>query len=795
MRKAIILCLLACFLATCMTRPAWADGRQYIGDQAPNTMGNSFENVKTQAEQELSLLPFFTTYDKEAERFWIFRRWPMSAYYFQTAPTSDGGFFQEKMQDAAASVLDATANLVFFLPKWEAYLACETIVAAFNDIIARNICGFVSDGVRAIGSQMAPEHLSGLIFMLALIVLGLAIALYIMRGQIMRALSRILIAVFCLMGFYLYIGNVGVWIPNVMEFINNASGVALISTTVFQSAPIINEYDGSSTGFNESSPVYTKPIVQSLNQTTNAMWHIFVGAPWAVGEFGHADPNRLKLTNEQLEYFNSHLPQGKQEIPAESYSDTVWLATGPEWELTLIKTLTQSDHPDPAAVVASGQGGKSGMHHVFAALTTVLPATVFLIFAFVVGLPVFFSQVMIMVMLFILPLALLLGMAGDGGLALMLKFLKALLGFLATKVIYGFYIGLTLMLAMAIGKTGNLYEAPGTASFLLAVLFGFAIYYHKKFFNGVLSIISFSPGSEHHHGIAQWVQGGMSFLKGAAVAGASAAGMKMIRGGGFPKRASASGAPVSVEGLRVEGGPDDSQGTSGQGKTPSPGGSPGAGGQSRSTRPGRLPGSPDSINRSGTGGSDSPQDSGGQGPPKKSGSPKSGGFPSTNSKKLSPEDRKNEKPGIYSGDEPPEIDPNDPYGQAPHYTNTNDAPQTLSRHDTHEEPEQESSRGTSGQNGPLDKGNSPSTSGQSGSPGPRNSPGADKQSSSPKSGGFPNTNSKKRSPENRKNEKPGIYSGDEPSIIDPDDPYGQDSHHPAKPESSTPPKKPSGENQ
>lgn len=531
-RAVFILVVLLCFIFNLGS--VYAADRKYIGDQTPASLfpqspaesTNLSVGTKDQTDLDQSLLPSLdklSNTNSDSGPNYIWKTWPVSSYYFTTMPNNDASWVEGKMQDAASSVLDAAANMLFFLPKVSTLLGCEIITAMYSDTLARGMCGFVSEGAKAIGGHLEANTFSGLIFVFALVVLGVGIALYIFKGQLMKALTNVAIAIVCLVGFYLYVANVGAWIPDTLSFINDASGLALSASTTMKGAPVTDGNSSNAAQASGSGRAQTTLMDQGLADCTNAMWHILVGAPWAVGQLGSCDPNKLKLQPEQVKYYTgrnvaAHYQAGNN--PAEalaemgviskildgSYADTVWLAGDPKSETALLGALTQSKGKNITTVRASAQGQKSGIHHIYTALLTILPGILFLVFAIVLGIPVFLSQIMIMVMLFIMPLVLLMGVAGDSGMHVVLKFLKSLLGFLATKIIYGFYIGLTIMLAMVITHIDQMKDSPGTCSFLLACIFFFAIVYRKKFFNTVLSIISFSPDAEHHHGLAQWLE-------------------------------------------------------------------------------------------------------------------------------------------------------------------------------------------------------------------------------------------------------------------------------------------------
>lgn len=529
MKKIFLLFLLLITLVL-NTNIVLAAERTYVGDQNLEVLGQDglSSAIEMQTKQDKSIIPF-SNYKSPNDSFnmdkeLIALKWPIASYFFMTAPSNNGGLLWGKMDDAAAQVLDAIANLMFFLPKIATLIGTGVLMFLFTDILASGMCNFVSDGVKIIGANLASDHLSGMLFSLALVLLGACVALYIFKGSIMKAFTNIFVAIICLVGFYVYVSNVNGWIPGLFNFINNATGLSISATTFVKYAPAPLPDATYSGGQESNSTENAKNILikQGLANCTNAVWHVFVAAPWALGEFGTSDPSKLQLTSDQVKYVNDHITtnftigkmvmnpgktvtdlilssitgQSYKSIPEGTYVDTLWLASNTNMEATALAALTAQDIGSASTFSASGMGTKSGIYHLFVAYMALLPPIIFVGFVLIVGLPVFFAQVMIMIMLFIMPLALILGMAGDGGIKLLIRFLKTFLGFAATKIVYGFYIGLTLMLAMVISQIGSLHDSPGTTEFLLAVLFGFAIYYHKKFFNAVMSIFTWTPGPD-----------------------------------------------------------------------------------------------------------------------------------------------------------------------------------------------------------------------------------------------------------------------------------------------------------
>jgi hypothetical protein len=67
-------------------------------------------------------------------------------------------------------------------------------------------------------------------------------------------------------------------------------------------------------------------------------------------------------------------------------------------------------------------------------------------------LPIILAQIAIVVLAIFLPLGLMLGLAGDTGIALMVKYFRWVIAALSVKVGYGLYFGVVMFLVCAVSR-------------------------------------------------------------------------------------------------------------------------------------------------------------------------------------------------------------------------------------------------------------------------------------------------------------------------------------------------------
>lgn len=482
--------------------PSQGQARTHIGDEIPAAnyqIGNG-PDISCEIEAEINAIPMF--YPEWAEDRLTWTAYPYSAYYFRNAPTEGANFFSGKISDAGACIVNNIANFFFMATRFCVTVGNNLLITCFDDTLLKNSIGFVMQTVKSISPFYETGTGSGIefIFFLALAGLGVSVCLLLLRAQVMKALSAVLVSVLCLSVLMIYTGHVESIIPPVISGLNNLTGISIMATSGLQDYVPEGEVTSPGTDIQvvDSDISDLSMLGLSMANLTNAIWFATVSGPWANGQFGTSDYSRLRMTPEEMERVNEALKrkgdsQRHKNLQSE-YIDTNYLASSEDVKEPLLAAITAPDidHGDHVITQsASGAGEQNAQRHITAAFWSMFPAAAFLVLMVLVGLPVFCSQIFLIGLLVILPFAFVAGIAGDRGRKVMLTFIQWTLQALTTKVVYGFYLGLVMMLVIITMRFAG--SNTGLSGFLLFLVFGAAAYARKHFYDLVMSLISLTP--------------------------------------------------------------------------------------------------------------------------------------------------------------------------------------------------------------------------------------------------------------------------------------------------------------
>ena len=117
------------------------------------------------------------------------------------------------MEDAATSVQDAVANLIFGITRSVTLIANNLVLICFDNYVGEAMFSAIGDVVSTF-TEFEEGGLMSLLFLIVLCVLGVGIAGFLIKAQLMRALSSVLIAVVCLACIVGYTFNVDINYPS-----------------------------------------------------------------------------------------------------------------------------------------------------------------------------------------------------------------------------------------------------------------------------------------------------------------------------------------------------------------------------------------------------------------------------------------------------------------------------------------------------------------------------------------------------------------------------------------------------
>jgi len=229
---------------------------------------------------------------------------------------------------------------------------------------------------------------------------------------------------------------------------------------------------------------------QQLLATSNRLWKLFVDRPWLIGEFNRQDAGTVRMTEAEVEAIRDKAEEEDITLDVQTgdaWSD--WLRRfAPGWIgrdiLRQVLGDAKIDHGDHADLVALFGGGSAGIRCLVAALSLIASATL-LLFVGAIAFILVLAQEMTLAILMLAPVVLLLGLYPERGFVFVRRWIGWLIGTLGTKVIYGFYMGFTLLVADVVARGSGVLMLQ---QIFVALLFVCAFLFRKKILKQILGI-------------------------------------------------------------------------------------------------------------------------------------------------------------------------------------------------------------------------------------------------------------------------------------------------------------------
>lgn len=496
--RGILAALLLCvFILNALVLPPTAWGRTYPGDQTPAENYQVGERdvfserllhsmylpvnyaLTKRAGEELArdtddtlnvgqtLKDMETRYGKITSSL-VWLNWPADSYIFVNAPKSGGiNFLSKWATNGATSVLNFFANMIFAVTKIFVSLGNNIVFFAFNADWAKQSIGWISETVKGLASPISGEDgfpYARVVFIILLSVLAVQVVLWMLRGQYMKSLSSVLIAVMCVAGTLIYAAESDRIIGSTLDFTDSLAGISMSAAALLAPEDLVGD-----TG-TENMTTVDRGIIS----ITNSAWVTMVMSPWGWGQFGANDASSLKITPEEwakikkltddIEGGTPPSGFGKRltipELDAASkkpglYADTLFLGGDDDFRDNVLVALADMkiNHGNHVkTVVTCAPSTLSAWNHLTAAFWSVLPATAYIVFCCVIALPIILAQVALVILAIFLPLGVMLGLAGDVGVAMMMKYFRWVIAALSVKVGYGLYFGVVMFLVCAVSR-------------------------------------------------------------------------------------------------------------------------------------------------------------------------------------------------------------------------------------------------------------------------------------------------------------------------------------------------------
>ena len=234
----------------------------------------------------------------------------------------------------------------------------------------------------------------------------------------------------------------------------------------------------------------TNAADQQLMATSNRLWKLFVERPWLIGQFNRQEAGNVRVTKAEAEEIRSRAQDDDVELPlqeGDSWAHAMrQYASGMTQRDILREVLGDSkiDHGDHADIPYVFAGGSAGIRCLIA-LLSLIATVVMLLFVAVISLILIMAQEMALAIIIVAPIVLLLGLFPERGFAFTRRWVGWMIGALGTKVIYGFYLGFTLLLADIVARGSGMLMLQ---QIFVALLFSCALLFRKKILKQMLSI-------------------------------------------------------------------------------------------------------------------------------------------------------------------------------------------------------------------------------------------------------------------------------------------------------------------
>ncbi|MEB3102862.1 hypothetical protein [Ferviditalea candida] len=229
---------------------------------------------------------------------------------------------------------------------------------------------------------------------------------------------------------------------------------------------------------------------QQLMATSNRLWKLFVDRPWLIGQFNRQDGSAVRMTSEEVEAILDRAEEEDVAIGArvgDAWSH--WMrqyAPGMKERDILRKVLgdPKIDHGDHADIPYLFAGGSAGIR-CLVALLSLIATLMLLLFVGTISLILILAQEMALAIIILAPIVLLLGLFPERGVVFVRRWVGWLVGTLGAKVIYGFYLGFTLLVADIVARGSGILMLQ---QIFVALLFFCAFLFRKKILKQLLGI-------------------------------------------------------------------------------------------------------------------------------------------------------------------------------------------------------------------------------------------------------------------------------------------------------------------
>lgn len=373
-------------------------------------------------------------------------------------------------------ILNWAANVLFMISAFITRLSIFLMQLGFNtDLVNEQLTLIlpIMDGMRtSIFSKFLPWAL--------VLLAAWMVKVGYWNNQTTRLMSGVIGSIVVLIGSYWFFTHSGQSIRAVSQTMDKLTQITMGSLAAPYQRVTGEPFDAG----------LANAADQQLLATSNRLWKLFVDRPWLIGQLNRQDAGEVRMTAEEVEAI---LDQAEEE------DVTIGVKVGDAWSHwmrqyapgmpqrdILRKVLGDSkiDHGGHADVTYVFAGGSAGIR-LLVALLSVIATLTLLLFVGTIAFILILAQEMALAILILAPVVLLLGLFPERGFAFVRRWVGWLIGVLGTKVIYGFYLGFTLLVADIVARGSGLLILQ---QIFVALLFFCAFLFRKKILKQLLSI-------------------------------------------------------------------------------------------------------------------------------------------------------------------------------------------------------------------------------------------------------------------------------------------------------------------
>jgi len=460
----LLMVFIACFMALANPDAVFAEAPKDMLDQL------------LPGESEMGIEPGDRTLD--------YRQYPTDHYTWDLGyDLVEWSGWKPKLNNPFPIILNWVANVVFMLSAFITRLCIFLMQLGFHTDLVNEQLSLILPIMDGLRTSIFTKFLPWALVLLA----AWMVKVGYWNNQTTRLMSGVIGSIVVLVGSYWFFAHSGQSIRAVSQAMDKLTQITMGSLA----APY-QRVTGEQWGEGLANAAD-----QQLMATSNRLWKLFVDRPWLIGQFNRQDAGAVRMTAEEVEAILDR---------AEDEEVTIGVQAGDAWSHWMRQYapgMTQRDilrkvlgdakigHGDHADVPYLFAGGSAGIRCLVALLSLIATLTL-LLYVGTISLILILAQEMALAIIILAPFVLLLGLFPERGFVFVRRWVGWLIGVLGTKVIYGFYLGFTLLVADIVARGSGILMLQ---QIFVALLFFCAFLFRKKILKQLLGI--FQAPSPH----------------------------------------------------------------------------------------------------------------------------------------------------------------------------------------------------------------------------------------------------------------------------------------------------------